>query len=335
MDISGRGDFSLSNTGTISGASNGLALFAGGSVSTDSGTLTNLGTLTTTGTGILIDGNTLINSGSVGAGVTMSGGAYLGNLTGGVITNAPTAIVGLGGANTVTDAGTIGGGISFAGTAGNLLVLEQGYKLTGKVAASGSGSILELRGSAGAPVTVNFNGLSLTNFGTVRFGPGSYETLAPRPRRTARLLSRTGPSARHHRRGRPLVHRQDAAQRNPSRPHCADVSALADDPCLAPSARCRAVDILQPPDARLLLLLCAGNGGPPLSPDDGSGRALPGPDDAALPPGPLEDIVDDQESAVRRMLDFIGEPFDGSARTARGIRPTDCFARDRTEAGMR
>jgi len=48
-----------------------------------------------------------------------------------------------------------------------------------------------------------------------------------------------------------------------------------------------------------------------------------------------EDIVDDQESAVRRMLDFIGEPFDGSARTARGIRPTDCFARDRTEAGMR
>ena len=111
MDISGRGDFSLSNTGTISGASNGLALFAGGSVSTDSGTLTNLGTLTTTGTGILIDGNTLINSGSVGAGVTMSGGAYLGNLTGGVITNAPTAIVGLGGANTVTDAGTIGGGM--------------------------------------------------------------------------------------------------------------------------------------------------------------------------------------------------------------------------------
>ena len=144
---------------------------------TDSGTLTNSGTLTTTGTGILIDGNTLINSGSVGAGVTMSGGAYLGNPTGGVITNATTAIVGLGGANTVTDAGTIGSGISFAGTRGNLLVLEQGYKLTGQVAASGSGNILELRGSAAAPVAVNFNGLRLTNFDTVRFGPGGYETL--------------------------------------------------------------------------------------------------------------------------------------------------------------
>jgi hypothetical protein len=72
---------------------------------------------------------------------------------------------------------SIGSGISFAGTGGNLLVLEQGYKLTGQVAASDSGNILELRGSAAAPVTVSFNGLRLTNSGTVRFGPGGYETL--------------------------------------------------------------------------------------------------------------------------------------------------------------
>ena len=64
---------------------------------------------------------------------------------------------------------------------------------------------------------------------------------------------------RHRRTGRGLVHRQDAAQRDASRADRADVPALAADPCAAPSARHRAVDVLQPPDARLLLLVFAGN----------------------------------------------------------------------------
>src|SRR5207237_6574478 len=99
----------------------------------------------------------------------------------------------------------------------------------------------------------------------------------------ARLLPRTGSPARYRRGGGGLVYRQDATQRNPSRADLADVPALADHPRLAPSARCRVVDIFQPPDAWLLLLLCAGNRGPPLCADDRTGRALPGADDAALP----------------------------------------------------
>ena len=86
---------------------------------------------------------------------------------------------------------------------------------------------------------------------------------------------------------RPVVHRQDAAQRDPSGADRADVSPGADDPRVAASARRRAVGLLQPFDPRLLLRLCARDRGAPLRAGHGAGRALPRRDDAALPAGPL------------------------------------------------
>ena len=87
--------------------------------------------------------------------------------------------------------------------------------------------------------------------------------------------------------GRGLVHRQDAAQRDPSRPDRADLSAGADHSCVAPSARRGAVGVLQPSDARLLLRLRSGEHRAPLRAGHGPGRALSARDGAALSAGPL------------------------------------------------
>ena len=87
--------------------------------------------------------------------------------------------------------------------------------------------------------------------------------------------------------GAPMVHRQDAAQRDPSRADRTDVPAGAADPRAAPPARRRAVGVLQSSDARLLLQLRAGDGGAPLCQGHGAGRALPQRNDLALPAGAL------------------------------------------------
>ena len=57
------------------------------------------------------------------------------------------------------------------------------------------------------------------------------------------------------REGASLVHGQDAPQRDASRPYRPDLPASAGRSCPPPSARCRAVCILQSSDARLLLRL--------------------------------------------------------------------------------
>ncbi|HEV8679237.1 MAG TPA: hypothetical protein VGQ90_07665 [Stellaceae bacterium] len=59
----------------------------------------------------------------------------------------------------------------------NLLALRQGFTLTGPVAASGTANTLGLLGSAGAPVTVDYNGLGLMNFQNIPFGPDNNATL--------------------------------------------------------------------------------------------------------------------------------------------------------------
>ena len=59
-------------------------------------------------------------------------------------------------------------------------MLEHGYKLGGGVRGSGTAgatNTLELAGSAGAAVAVNYHGLTLTNFQDVLFGAGGNDTL--------------------------------------------------------------------------------------------------------------------------------------------------------------
>ncbi len=111
-----------------------------------------------------------------------------GTIKGGLVpnsNNAGTTIEYIG-TGTVFDSGTISGdssepfAIYFGGT-NALLVLEHGYAFSGVVKAGGTYThTIELLGSAAAPVTVNFNPGSFTNFGTVGFSPGSsnYGTLA-------------------------------------------------------------------------------------------------------------------------------------------------------------
>jgi Hint domain len=143
------------------------------------------------------DGAVVLSTDFSGDKVVNSGGsALIQGATGvridglGTITNTGTIAgtggvgVDLAGGGTVVDSGTIvgsnGTAISFGGTGSNLLVLEHGYALNGDVATSTSaGAInkLELAGSVGAALTVNYNGLGLTNFQDVLFGSGGDDTL--------------------------------------------------------------------------------------------------------------------------------------------------------------
>jgi tetratricopeptide (TPR) repeat protein len=81
--------------------------------------------------------------------------------------------------------------------------------------------------------------------------------------------------------------RQDAAQRDPPWSHRPDFSAGAGHPSVASSARCRALGVLQPSHARILLCLRPRNHRPALRSGDGPGRTLSARDDATLPADPL------------------------------------------------
>jgi len=79
------------------------------------------------------------------------------------------------GGGTVVDAGMIAGGrnaIEFGGH-GNLLVLEDGFTLTGGIVAAGTSNVVELRGSVGAAVAASYNALGLSGFQTAAFAPGN------------------------------------------------------------------------------------------------------------------------------------------------------------------
>ncbi|HUB15485.1 MAG TPA: Hint domain-containing protein [Acetobacteraceae bacterium] len=90
------------------------------------------------------------------------------------------------GTGTVILSGTVSGGASdpipiYFGGSYALLVLQHGYAIGGVAEAGGTNPhVIQLLGSAGAPVTVNFNPSSFSNFGTVAFaaGSGTYGTLA-------------------------------------------------------------------------------------------------------------------------------------------------------------
>jgi len=168
------------------------------------------GTISSGNEGVLVEGTgasigTLVNQGIVSgtiSGVAAFGGSIV-DEAGGVISGDTYGVAGSGAGVTVTNFGTIqgtgrsavgidmleggtiidGGAISgaggtavkFLGTSANLLVLEHGYHLTGGIDGSASATnTLELLGTGSVnAVTADYNGLTLTNFGTVAFAPGA------------------------------------------------------------------------------------------------------------------------------------------------------------------
>ncbi|HEX4365383.1 MAG TPA: Hint domain-containing protein [Rhodopila sp.] len=152
----------------------------------DPTTVTNFGSIIGFGSGgigiALIAGGVVTNgaAGSTSAVVSGAGyGIFMPQGTGtvvnfGTISSARYGIDMAGG--TVVDAGLIAGGseaIDFGGGGGgDLLVLENGFTLTGGIVASGTGNVVELQGNAGAPVAATYNALGLSGFQTAAFAPG-------------------------------------------------------------------------------------------------------------------------------------------------------------------
>jgi len=179
---------SVGNTGFIQGQTAGgvyISCYGGGV-----GAVTNSGTIEGTGPTLFVSqrhfgGVFLGEGGSVGNTGLIQGlsGVYVGVSAGtvtnsGAITGTDLAGVILAAGGTVVDSGTVTGGngtaISFGGTGGNLLALENGYNLGGSVSVAGAASTLELLGAAGA-VTVDFDksGAGFSNFAMVAFGATS------------------------------------------------------------------------------------------------------------------------------------------------------------------
>jgi hypothetical protein len=190
------------NSGAIAGTSGGgVVLSAGGTVVNIAGLIEGSAGVDIYGTaGVVINSGAIVATGSFDNGVILGAGGFVGNAgliegfggveiygTVGTVANSGT-IAGTAGfginlvaGGTVIDSGTIRGGggtaITFGGTGRNLLVLEHGYEISGVVVGSGSATnTVELAGSVGAAVTVG-NGVTLTNFQDVLFGPGGDETL--------------------------------------------------------------------------------------------------------------------------------------------------------------
>ena len=196
----------VTNAGTILGTSGyGLQLFAGGSVdNTGTGLIEgSRGVFIGGGAGTVTNAGTILGTG--GYGVRLPAGGSVDNTgTGliegsvsvfivgaaGTVTNSGTILgtgpsgygVRLNAGGTVVDSGTISGAggvaVSFGGSGANLLALGSGYQLTGVVAGSTAGTdTLELLGTAGNAVTVDYEALGLTSFEKLLFGTGGNATL--------------------------------------------------------------------------------------------------------------------------------------------------------------
>jgi hypothetical protein len=178
----------LNNYGNIA-SGRAVVLLNGGSVvnqltgSIVSGNFGTAGVAVSAGTAIITNFGTI--AGRNGVAIAGSAGAVINSGTAATIAGTGTAGVGiiLQAGGTVVNSGTISGAggiaISFGGSGDNRLVLERGYQLGGSVqgsATAGATNTLELSDAAGA-VTVDYNGLGLTNFSEVLFGPGGNETL--------------------------------------------------------------------------------------------------------------------------------------------------------------
>ena len=209
-----RGGGSISNTGLIK-AGYGVWIQSANATVTNSGTIVSTGNPAAYGApnpyggGVLLDtggsvGNTGLIEGVAGyegvrgvdigfyAGTITNSGMIIGRISleaGGTLTNSGTII-----ADRFGTAIRFGGGrygpVRYPGAGSSRLVLEHGYYINGAVVGSISASnTVELAGSVGAPLTVNYTGLGLTNFQDVLFGSGGYDTL--KTSRTAGTLPAT------------------------------------------------------------------------------------------------------------------------------------------------
>ena len=199
IDLSAGGN--IGNTGTIAGGNGGrggygydgggagglggagIDLSAGGSIANAGIIIAGSG-----GNGGGSGGGTAGANGVAGAGIVLAAGGIVSNGSlgsAGALISGRTGIEASGTAGaTVTNYGTIVGSsgvaVSFAGGGANLLALGSLYHLTGTVAgstAAGATDTLELLETAGYGITVDYNGLGLTNFENVLFGSGGTATL--------------------------------------------------------------------------------------------------------------------------------------------------------------
>jgi len=174
--------------GFLSNSSGGYIGSTGVGFQVAGGTVVNAGKIVdTAGDGVYI-GNaagTLTNSGTViganaSAGVALNAGGRVFNTGAGLIQGGPAGVYIGGTSGTIVDSGTIvgsgGNAVRFAGS-GNLLVVEQGYKLVGgDYGGTGATNTLELSGALGT-VTATYNTLGLVNFQDVLFGASGNEIL--------------------------------------------------------------------------------------------------------------------------------------------------------------
>jgi Hint domain len=148
------------------------------------GTVTNFATISgTRGAGVGLGlGGSVDNTGTG----LIEGGIFITSAAG-TVTNSGTILstnngVQLLAGGTVVDCATIsapfGTAALFGGSGANLLALASGYHLVGTVQGSTAGTdTLALLGTAGSPVTVDYNALGLTSFENVLFGTGGNATL--------------------------------------------------------------------------------------------------------------------------------------------------------------
>jgi Hint domain-containing protein len=173
----------LTNYGSISG-SRALDIRAGGHViNAASGSISGSiqGVLFTSVAGTLTNSGRVTATATDGAGIYLASGGTITNNAGALISGGGGGVLIAGGSGTLITAGTISGtayAVHFANNAANLLVVEPGVAFVGAIAGGSGNDTLELDGSAGNPLTVNYNGVGLSNFEDVLFGPGGYATLA-------------------------------------------------------------------------------------------------------------------------------------------------------------
>jgi hypothetical protein len=204
---------SVSNSGTVDGTNTtefaGVYLASGGSVTnTSGGLIEGHAAVYANNTAVSItNSGTMVGVGTFGDGIFLKAGGSVDNEAGlivgpfngvgiknaaGTVLNAATIVgtgtngngVYLGAGGTIIDSGRIAGGdgtaVSFGGTGANFLEIANGYKLNGSVIGSGSvgaSNTLQLLGTVGNAVTVNYSGLHLSNFQDVLFGSGGHATL--------------------------------------------------------------------------------------------------------------------------------------------------------------
>jgi autotransporter passenger strand-loop-strand repeat protein len=161
--IVGGGNGTIDNAGSISGFYHfGVALYAGGSVTNQSGGI--------------IAGN---------LGVYFTSGGTVDNRAGAVIEGYNYGVFVSGGAGTVENAGTINfyssapgtEAVSFAGAGNNLLLIGGGAVFDGVVIAAGTGNTIELIAAYG-PGTLSGMGSEYQGFQTVRVDSGANWTLS-------------------------------------------------------------------------------------------------------------------------------------------------------------